>query len=137
MKLAREFRQFIARGNVVDLAVAVVIGAAFSKIVTQVVDGVIMPIVGALLPGGDWKTWEVTPLDLKVGAVLGAVVDFLIVAFVIFLVVHKFVKRMIPAAPEEAPTNKSCPECLETIPFAARRCRACGSVVAPPAGAAG
>ena len=80
MSILKEFRQFLDRGNVVDLAVAVVLGAAFGKIITAIVDGIMMPIVGAVLPQGDWRLWTVTSLNIKVGAVLAAVVDFVIVS---------------------------------------------------------
>jgi large conductance mechanosensitive channel len=126
MSLVREFKAFVARGNVVDLAVAVVLGAAFGKIVTAIVDGIIMPVVGAILPGGDWRAYSVTSLGIKIGPVLGAVVDFIIVAFVIFIVVNKLMK-VIKRKDEgpEPPATKTCKECLELIPIEARRCRAC------------
>jgi large conductance mechanosensitive channel len=130
MTLLKDFQKFIARGNVIDLAVAVVIGAAFTKIVTALVDGIIMPIVGAILPGGDWRSYAITPLQIKVGAVLGAIVDFLIVAFVIFIAANKLMsllKRSELAPPP--PSLKRCGECLETIPVAAKRCRACAQPV--------
>jgi large conductance mechanosensitive channel len=126
MQILKEFRAFIDKGNVVDLAVAVVLGAAFTKIVNAVVEGLVMPIVSAALPGGDWASYTVTPLHLKVGLVVAAVVDFLVVAAVVFLVVVKMmgVFRKRAAAPA-TPSTKTCPECLETIPKAASRCRAC------------
>lgn len=121
MSIVREFKAFVVRGNVVDLAVAVVLGAAFGKIITAVVEGLIMPVVGAVTPGGNWREWAVTPLQLKVGSVLGATIDFLIVSLVIFLVVNKLMPKKAAAV-----TTKPCNECLEEIPLAARRCRACG-----------
>ncbi len=132
MALSRDFRAFITKGNVVELAVAVVIGAAFGKIVSAIVEGLIMPLVGAAMPGGEWIKWTVTSLNLRVGAVLGAILDFLVVALVVFLVFVKGIaalKRKEAAAPT---TTKQCPECLEMIPLEARRCRACAS----PQGAA-
>jgi large conductance mechanosensitive channel len=126
----KEFGAFIKKGNVVDLAVAVVIGAAFGKIVSAAVSDLVMPLVNALVPQGDWRKWEVSPLHFRVGDFLGTVVDFLIVAVVIFLVMIKLVgatarKTTAPAV------SKTCPECLETVPVAARRCRACTSVLTP------
>jgi large conductance mechanosensitive channel len=122
-----EFRAFALKGNAVDLAVGVVIGGAFGKIVTALVDDVIMPLVSALLPGTEWREFTLTPLKFKVGHLLGASLDFVIIAAVLFLVVQKLMGlfRHHEAAPALAPTTKSCPECLETIPLLARRCRAC------------
>jgi len=131
MSIVKEFRDFIAKGNVIDLAVAVVIGGAFGKVVGAVVDDIVMPLVGVLLPAGDWREFTVSPLHFKVGHLLGALIDFLIIAFVIFLVVVKTIgslKKPAPAA--AAPATRQCPECLETVPAAARRCRACTAVLA-------
>lgn len=129
MSLWKEFKAFSMKGNVIDLAVAVVIGAAFSKIVTALVDEVVMPLVGKVMPTGDWLSYTVG--GIRIGRVLGAVLDFLIVAFVLFLVVVKFMgtmrKMMHHGDEPEAPATKACPECLEVIPHAARRCRACTS----------
>jgi large conductance mechanosensitive channel len=123
MSLIKEFKTFVLRGNVIDLAVAVVLGAAFGKIVTAVVEGLVMPVAAAVTPGGNWREWAVTPLSLKVGSVIGATVDFLVVALVVFLVVNKLLAwRKKPVAV----TTRPCPECLEEIPLAARRCRSCG-----------
>ena len=132
MSAIKEFGAFIKKGNVVDLAVAVVIGAAFGKIVSAAVSDLVMPLVNALVPQGDWRKWEVSPLHFRVGDFLGTVVDFLIVAVVIFLVMVKLVgattRKTAPAV------SKTCPECLETVPIAARRCRACTSALTTQAG---
>jgi large conductance mechanosensitive channel len=122
MSLWEDFKGFALKGNVVDLAVAVVIGGAFGKIVSALVSDVLMPVVGALMPSQEWRSWQVSPLHLKVGDFLGAVVDFFIVAMVLFVVVVKLGGRFKKPA---APTTKDCPECLEKIPIAAKRCRAC------------
>ena len=107
MSLMKEFKAFALKGNVIDLAVGVVIGAAFGKIVGAIVEGIIMPVVGAILPGGDWRAWEVTSLKFKLGSVLGAVIDFAIVAFVIFLVVNKLMKSLNkPEAPGPCETDR-------------------------------
>jgi large conductance mechanosensitive channel len=128
--MSSDFKDFIAKGNVIDLAVAVVIGGAFGKIVTALVEGVIMPLVGLAVPSGDWRLLVMGPF--KVGSVLGAIVDFLCVAFVIFLVFVKgmarFHKQEAAPAPA-APATKDCPMCLESIPAAAKRCRHCTSDV--------
>lgn len=131
MSLAQEFKAFVARGNVIDLAVAVVLGGAFGKIVTATVEGVVMPLIGALLPGGDWRTFTVTPLNLKLGAVLGSAVDFVVISAVVFLVINKAMAQLKAAPPPAAPTTKTCAECLEAIPLAAKRCKACAQPVVP------
>lgn len=125
MTLAQEFKAFIARGNVIDLAVAVVIGTAFTAIVNTIVAGLIMPLLEKVLPGGDWQTWA--PGGFALGSVIAAIINFLVIALVVFLIVVKLVGSLRkPDAP--APT-KTCPQCLETIPAAAQRCRACTSPV--------
>ena len=91
MSVIKDFGTFIKKGNVVDLAVAVVIGGAFGKIVSAAVADLVMPLVNALVPQGDWRKWEVSQLHFRVGDFLGTVVDFLIVAFVIFIVMVKLV----------------------------------------------
>jgi large conductance mechanosensitive channel len=124
MSLAKEFKTFVARGNVIDLAVAVVLGAAFSAIIQAIVTGLIMPLVAKILPGGSWQSWA--PGGFALGAVLAAIVNFLIVALVVFIVV---VKLMGSLKKPSDPTTKECKQCLEQIPLAAQRCRACCSPV--------
>ena len=140
--MIKEFREFIARGNVVDLAVAVVIGAAFGRIITSLVDGVIMPPIGLLLGRVDFTSLFVmldssrgVPASLAeakaqgipviaYGAFLNEIVNFLIVAFAVFLIV-KQANRMKKSAPA-AITTKTCPFCLtETVPLKATRCATC------------
>ena len=128
MPLLKEFKEFLNRGNVVDLAIAVVIGGAFGKIVSAIVADLVMPLVNAILPQGDWRKWEVTPLHFRVGDVLGTVVDFLIVAMVIFIVMVKltsFTRGKIGTVT----ATKQCTECMEMVPAAARRCKFCTSVL--------
>jgi large conductance mechanosensitive channel len=135
----KEFKEFIARGNVIDLAVAVVIGAAFGRIITSLVEGVIMPPIGLLLGKADFsnlfidlsgqhpvslveakaKGWPV----IAYGMFINDIVNFLIIGFVIFLIV-KAVNRL-RAAPPPPPNTRDCPLCLTAIPLAARRCSAC------------
>jgi large conductance mechanosensitive channel len=139
-----EFRAFIARGNVIDLAVAVVIGAAFGKIVTSLVEGVLMPPLGLLLNRVDFSSLffvldrsKEIPASLAeakskgipviaYGAFINDVINFLIIAFVIFLLV-KGVNRLKSKqeTPSGEPTTKDCPYCLSTIPIKARRCAHC------------
>jgi len=141
MGMLDDFKKFAIQGNVTDLAVGVVIGGAFGKIVAAVVADVVMPVVSLALPSGDWRTAGLVLREaadpknnvvLKYGDLIGSVLDFLVIAFVLFIVVSKLMtlgkKPVEPAAPA-APTTKECPECLETIPLQAKRCRACGSVV--------
>lgn len=132
MSVLSEFKQFALKGNVVDLAVAVVIGNAFTAIVNAVVADLVMPVVGLVLPGGDWRNVTVTPLQLRLGHLLGALLDFFIIALVLFIVVVKVGALWSrKAAPPPPPATKVCPECRETIALDARRCRACTSVLEP------
>ncbi|MEO6486962.1 MAG: large conductance mechanosensitive channel protein MscL [Thermoanaerobaculia bacterium] len=130
-----EFKAFLTRSNALALAIGVIIGAATTKIVSAVADDVIMPVVGMILPAGNWREarWvlktatdasgKVTENAILYGHLIGALLDFIIIAFVVFAIV-KMVMR--PAA--DVPT-RSCPECLEIIPLAAKRCRACAVAV--------
>ncbi len=128
MSMGGDFKDFIAKGNVIDLAVAVVIGVAFGKIVTALVEGIIMPLVGMAMPSGDWRALMAGPL--KVGLVMGATVDFICVALVVYII---FVKGLGSLKKQEDPAavgdTKTCPGCLETLPKAATRCKHCTSVV--------
>jgi len=107
--MLKEFKEFALRGNVIDLAVGVIIGAAFGKIVTSVVNDVIMPLLNPIMPGGDWRTMEVGP-GVKIGSLLGTMLDFVFVAFAVFLMV-KAINRMKkreeakPPAPAELPPD--------------------------------
>lgn len=140
--MIKEFREFIARGSVLDLAVAVIIGAAFGKIITSLVDGVIMPPIGMLLGKVDFANLIIdlsgqhpaTLADAKAkglpviayGAFINDVIGFLIVAFVVFLIVKAVNRRKR----EEAATTKDCPYCLSAIPVAATKCSGCTSALA-------
>ena len=127
MSMKEEFKAFIMKGNVIDLAVAVVVGGAFGKIVTAFVDGMVMPLVTYVLPANiKWEEWVLG--KFRIGAVLGASVNFLIIALVIFLVLIKLLGRFIkkeeaPAAPD----TRECPACLEQVPLKATRCKHCTS----------
>ncbi|ABB58021.1 large conductance mechanosensitive channel protein MscL [Synechococcus elongatus] len=83
----RDFQAFILKGNVVELAVAVIIGGAFNKIVSSFVGDLVMPLVNPLIPGGDWRTAVIGP-GLKIGSFAGSVIDFLIIAFVLYLAIR-------------------------------------------------
>ena len=141
--MLKEFKEFIARGNVIDLAVAVVIGAAFGKLVTSFVEGIIMPPIGMLLGKVDFSNLFIDlsgqrPASLAdaqlrglpvvtYGMFLNDVISFLIIAFVIFLVI-KAINRL-RAQPPPPPNTKDCPYCLTAIPLAASRCASCCSDV--------
>jgi large conductance mechanosensitive channel len=124
----KEFREFLLKQNAFALAIGVVIGAAIGKVVSGIVDDVLMPVIGLALPGGDWRNAQLTLSGqnaIKYGDLAGRIVDFFMIAVVVFLLAKGFLEK--PAA---APATKSCPQCLELIPAAARKCRACGSQVA-------
>lgn len=127
MSMQGEFKAFIMKGNVVDLAIAVVVGAAFGKIVSAFVDGIVMPLVTYVLPANiKWEEWVLG--KFRIGAVLGATVNFLIIALVVFLVLIKFLGRFTKKKEAAAaPTSKECPACLEQVPLKATRCKHCTS----------
>ncbi len=145
--MLKEFREFIARGNVIELAVALVMGAAFGKIIGTLVEGVIMPPLGLLIGGIDFaslfyvldasKGIPASLLDAKAkgipviayGQLINDIVTFVIVAFVIFLIVRAY-NRMKNATPAEGPTTRECPHCLSAIPLKATRCAHCTSALA-------
>lgn len=142
MGMLKEFREFALKGNVVDMAVGIIIGGAFGKIVASLVNDVIMPPIGMLLGGkvfaslniplkwaADGKTVEVA---INYGAFISTVVDFTIIAFAIFMVIKQMnrLKRLMPETPE-APTTKQCPQCCSTIPIKAVRCPNCTSQLTP------
>jgi len=136
----REFKEFIMRGNVVDLAVAVVIGAAFGKIVTSFVEDVLMPPIGLALGGVDFSNLFINlsgnaypsiaaakaagAATLNYGIFINNIINFLIIAFAIFLVI-KAINRMQGPAPAAAPTTKDCPYCLSAVPLKATKCAHC------------
>ncbi len=139
--MLKEFKEFAMRGNVVDLAVGVIIGAAFGKIVSSLVEDVIMPPIGALLGHVDFsglsinlsgKSYETLAAakaagapTLNYGIFLNTVISFLIVAFAVFLVVHQVNRWTKKPEAAAAPTTKDCPQCAMTIPIAAKRCGHC------------
>jgi large conductance mechanosensitive channel len=126
MSMVSDFKSFLIKQNALALAVGVVIGGAIGKVVSGIVEDVIMPIVGVMLPGGEWRTAQVVLSGtnaIKYGDLIGRLVDFVIVAFVIFVIVKALIKEA-PAAP-----TKACPQCLESLPVAAKKCRACASAV--------
>jgi len=143
--MLEEFKQFAMRGNVVDMAVGIIIGAAFGKIITSFVQDILMPPIGMLLGGVDFSNYffsltgqiypslaaakEAGAPTINYGVFLNTVLDFLIVAFAIFLLIRQMnkLKRAQPAA---APTQKECPQCLSSIPLNAKRCAFCTTSLA-------
>jgi len=126
--MLKEFRDFALRGNVMDLAVAVIIGGALGKIIASLVNDVLMPLIGLVLGGLSFSNLSFTVKDAVVsyGLFIQAIVDFAIVAFVIFLILRTM-NRMKKAAPAGAPTTKECPYCASTISIQAKRCPHCTS----------
>ena len=139
--MLKEFREFIKRGNVLDLAVAVILAAAFGKIVTTLVEGIIMPPIGQLLGKVDFASLfyvldktkgnpaslaEAKAMGVPViayGQLLNDIITFLIVAFVVFLIVRAY--NRMKSKPEAEVTTRDCPRCLSTIPLKATRCAEC------------
>ncbi len=141
--MLKEFKDFIARGNVIDLAVAVIIGGAFGAIVSSFVKDIVMPIISLLTGGVDFANWfiplkpgtfatlkaaqEAGVATINIGIFVNAILTFLIVAFAMFLVVKSMNAMKKPAAPAAAPTTKDCPYCVTTISIKATRCPNCTS----------
>ena len=129
MGMLKEFREFAVKGNAVDMAVGIIIGGAFGKIISSLVNDVIMPPIGMLLGGMDFSSLAIPLNDetaIQYGVFLNNVLDFVIVVFCIFMVV-KQMNRLKQEAPPSEPTTKNCPQCLSTIPTKAVRCAHCTS----------
>lgn len=142
--MLKEFKEFIVRGNVVDMAVGIIIGAAFGKIVTSFVNDILMPPIGLLLGRADFANLFINlsgqpyatleeakaagAATINYGMFINTVLDFIIVGFVIFLFIRQ-INRMKreEEAPPAMPTNKECPYCLSTVPIKATRCPHCTS----------
>ncbi len=126
--MLKEFKDFVMRGNILDLAVAVIIGGAFGKIIASLVNDIIMPLIGVLMGGIDFKEQQsiIGEAVITWGIFLQTIVDFLIVAFVIFLIV-KAANKMKKPAPAAEPISKDCPHCFTTISIKATRCPNCTS----------
>jgi large conductance mechanosensitive channel len=135
MKMLDEFKEFAVKGNVVDMAVGVIIGGAFGKIVSSFLNDVMMPPLGMLGGGADFTDYRLTlkaaegankAVTLNYGAFITTVIDFSILAFAVFMMVKAInrLKEKEPVPPP-APTEKQCPECLLNIPLKAKRCGHC------------
>lgn len=147
--MLKEFREFIARGNVIDLAVAVVIGAAFGKIVTTVVEGILMPPIGMATGRIDFASLfyvldssrgiSASLADAKAkgipviayGQLVNDIITFLFVALAVFVIVKQVNRIKSAEAPAAGPTTRECPECLSVIPLKAVRCAHCTTAVRP------
>ena len=129
------FKQFILRGNVLDLAVAVVIGAAFGGVVTALVKDLITPLIAAVVGKPDFSaiSFKVNNSTFAIGDFINAVVSFLLISAAVYyfvvLPVNTVMARLKRGGPPPDPTSKTCPECLSEIPIAARRCKFCASAI--------
>ena len=135
MGILKEFKDFAIKGNVVDMAVGIIIGAAFGKIVSSLVSDVMMPTIGVLMGNVDFSSFAFTlreahdnvpAITIKYGLFINTVIDFLIVAFAIFMMI-KQMNRFTQPVVAEVPTTKDCPYCLSSIPIKATRCGHCTS----------
>ncbi len=151
-RIWQEFKSFAFKGNMIDLAIAVVIGAAFGDVIKSLVANVIMPLVNHVKvavssaadtvgatsqPALDYTTWHVG--QIKIGAFLGDMLNFLIIAAAVFFVIVKLLGAVMKAATPPAPSQpatKECPMCLSVIPIKARRCAHCTADLVEPQGAA-
>ncbi len=139
MSLLKEFKSFAMRGNVVDMAIGIIIGASFGKIISSLVGDILMPPIGLLVGGMDFSSLGVTIKEaatdhaavvIKYGMFINILIDFLIVAFAIFMIIqamNRLVKK--PEIVPVGPTTKECPECLMVIPINAKRCGHCTTVL--------
>ncbi len=136
--MLKGFRDFILRGNVMDLAVAVVIGAAFTAIVNALVTDIVNPLIAAIVHKPDFSAliFDLHGGKIKYGDFLNAIISFVLIAAVVYFVfvlpVNALMKKFRPAE-AAPPTTHPCPECLSDIPLAAKRCSHCGEPVAPVA----
>jgi large conductance mechanosensitive channel len=132
MGMLKEFKEFAVKGNAIDMAVGLVIGAAFGKIVSSLVNDIIMPPIGLLLGKVDFSSLAIhlnEKTAIKYGMFINTLLDFVIVAFAIFLVI-KQINRLKAAPPPAEPTTKDCPKCFTSISIKATRCPHCTSELA-------
>lgn len=133
----KEFKQFLLRGNVVDLAVGVVIGAAFGAVVSALVADLLTPLIAAIAKAPDFSglTFTINDSQFKYGHFINTVISFVLISASIFFCVVKPVNMLIARSRKDAPADpitQKCPECLSAIPIAAKRCAHCAQVVATP-----
>lgn len=133
--MLKGFKEFVLRGNVLDLAIAVVLGAAFSNLITAMVKDLITPLIGALIGKPDFSAWIVTVngSEFLVGDFLNALIAFVLMAAAIYFFVvapmNAWIARRRRGEAPTDPTTKKCPECISEVPIAARRCAFCTSVL--------
>ena len=135
LSLAREFKQFLTRGNVVDLAIAVVIGAAFGALITSFVENLLTPLIAAIFGEPDFSalTFTINGSVFRYGAFVNAVITFGTIAAAVFFFVVRPVNALASRAKSEPPADpasKKCPECLSEVPLEARRCAFCTTAIA-------
>lgn len=142
--MLEEFKKFAMRSNVIDLAIGVIIGTAIGKIITSLVNDILMPPIGRIMGNVDFSSLQISLTGktypslaaakaagaptINYGLFLNTIIDFLIVAFVLFMVI-RFLNRLNKPEAPKAPDIKTCPECLAEIPIAAKRCRFCTSAL--------
>jgi large conductance mechanosensitive channel len=139
MSLMKEFKLFAMRGNVVDMAVGIIIGASFGKIISSLVGDILMPPIGLLVGGMDFSNLGITIKEaaadhaavvIKFGMFINILIDFLIVAFAMFMIIQAMNRLAKKPEPVPAiPTTKECPECMMVIPLNAKRCGHCTAVL--------
>lgn len=139
MSLFKEFKSFAMRGNVVDMAVGIIIGAAFGKIISSLVGDILMPPIGGPIGGMDFgslgftikaATTDGAAVVIKYGMFINMLIDFIIVAFAMFMIIQAMNRMMKkPEAVPASPTTKECPECMMLIPVNAKRCGHCTAVL--------
>ena len=137
LSLAREFKQFLMRGNVVDLAIAVVIGAAFGALIASFVENLLTPLIAAIFGEPDFSalTFTVNGSVFHYGAFINAVITFVTIAAAVFFFVVRPINALASRAraePPADPASKKCPECLSEVPLEARRCAFCTTAIAAP-----
>jgi large conductance mechanosensitive channel len=131
--MLKEFKAFVMRGNVLDLATAVIIAGAFGKIISSLVNDIIMPLIGLVMGGLNFSELSITvgAAVIKWGAFVQTTLDFIVIAFVVFLIIKvaNNMKKAPAPAPVADPTTKACPYCFSTIAIQATRCSNCTSEI--------
>jgi large conductance mechanosensitive channel len=129
LDMLQEFKAFAFKGNLIDLAVAFILGVAFSAVVSSVVEDLFMPIIGAIVSDQSFAnlTWTVGGAEIRYGNFINVLIYFLIVAWILFLLIRAVNRLQRPAAEAPAPNTKECPFCLSSVPLLATRCPNCTS----------
>lgn len=125
----QEFKAFALKGNMIDLAVGVVIGAAFGKVITSIVENVLTPLISLVTPSLDFKDYKLAGGKIKIGLLANDIISFFFIALAVFIVVVKIMgaltKKVAPAPAPSEPVSKECPFCLSVIPTKAVKCGHC------------